>query len=1001
MNKSFIEVQFPVSKLSKESYKERKAGASQTLTCLGKWWGRKPLILVRATILGLLLPATDEPEKDREIFLKILTMDEEGLLFRKEKPIPVGILEKHATAAEKQIYFDPDGGWKNTISRDGKQELEKLIFLRNLNYDQKLEYCRRPEQVKGPSEESWNAINIHLGTRARNLNELIAELGSRQFGHTPRVGDAFCGGGSIPFESARLGCEAFGSDLNPTAALLTWGALNIVGGGIEVQEKVKVAQREIFDKVDQQIIDWGIEHNEEGWRADAYLYCVELNSPQKEYIIPLSPTWIISEKYKVCAVLEPDPETKRFRIKIVTEASDELIKIARNGTILDSEVVNPMEPNSRSPISTIRGDRTVDGKTVYGLRMWKNEDIIPHEDDIFQERLYCIRYIEQIFEVKKDFTVNKRKFNKGQILPYKEAKQIENLDDLISTGVVKENFTRHYIEPTAEDLIRENRIVKLVKERLNDWQKNGHIPSKKIMPGFNTDQPIRERGWTHWHHLFNPRQLLILGLINEFSSDLNFEKIIQASCSLGIGASSDWCSRLSRWDSSPGKSGGIGAIAQTFYNQALNTNYNYGVKSFRKLEPHFFISPNIHIKLPGDSIVFTSDARQLTLENDFWITDPPYADAVNYHELGDYFLSWYEKKLKKNFPDWYNDSKAVLAVKGSGKSFNQSMVECYSNFTRHMPDNGAQVVMFTHQDASVWADLALILWASGLQVTAAWTIQTETDATGIKKGNYVQGTVIMVLRKQSSQETAFLSDIQADVEFEVKEQIRQMLAIDDLDDPNFSDTDYQLAAYVAALRVITGYGNIEDIDVKYELERERKAGEKSELERIIEDAIKIAMNELVPTGFKENNWRRLSPEERFYLKGLDLEYKEEYRNGVYQEMARGFGLRDYKYMLNTSKANQTRLLTPFEYKNRDLGTEGFSNSLLRNILFAIRETQISEDPEDGRKWLYTELTDYWDRRELILDIFRYIDSRCHFLEHWKLDITALELLIGRIENDRV
>ena len=47
---SFIEVQFPVSKISKESYKERKAGQSQTLTGLGKWWGRKPLVLVRATI---------------------------------------------------------------------------------------------------------------------------------------------------------------------------------------------------------------------------------------------------------------------------------------------------------------------------------------------------------------------------------------------------------------------------------------------------------------------------------------------------------------------------------------------------------------------------------------------------------------------------------------------------------------------------------------------------------------------------------------------------------------------------------------------------------------------------------------------------------------------------------------------------------------------------------------------------------------------------------------
>ena len=52
--RSFIETQFPVALLSKESYKERKAGSGQTLTGLGKWWGRKPLVLVRATILWLL-----------------------------------------------------------------------------------------------------------------------------------------------------------------------------------------------------------------------------------------------------------------------------------------------------------------------------------------------------------------------------------------------------------------------------------------------------------------------------------------------------------------------------------------------------------------------------------------------------------------------------------------------------------------------------------------------------------------------------------------------------------------------------------------------------------------------------------------------------------------------------------------------------------------------------------------------------------------------------------
>ena len=83
--RSFIEVQFPVSKVSKESYKERKAVQSQTLTGLGKWWGRKPLILVRAAILGLLMPASQDPNKDREIFLKLLTMDEASLKRRRTK----------------------------------------------------------------------------------------------------------------------------------------------------------------------------------------------------------------------------------------------------------------------------------------------------------------------------------------------------------------------------------------------------------------------------------------------------------------------------------------------------------------------------------------------------------------------------------------------------------------------------------------------------------------------------------------------------------------------------------------------------------------------------------------------------------------------------------------------------------------------------------------------------------------------------------------------------
>ena len=75
-----------------------------------------------------------------------------------------------------------------------------------------------------------------------------------------------------------------------------------------------------------------------------------------------------------------------------------------------------------------------------------------------------------------------------------------------------------------------------------------------------------------------------------------------------------------------------------------------------------------------------------------------------------------------------------------------------------------------------------------------------------------------------------------------------MLEIDDKEDPNFGDSDYQLAAYAAALRVVTAYSAIEDIDVERELRRVRKAGESSPLADMIRSAVRIASDFLVPDG---------------------------------------------------------------------------------------------------------------------------------------------------------
>jgi len=335
------------------------------------------------------------------------------------------------------------------------------------------------------------------------------------------------------------------------------------------------------------------------------------------------------------------------------------------------------------------------------------------------------------------------------------------------------------------------------------------------------------------------------------------------------------------------------------------------------------------------------------------------------------------------------------------------MVDCYKALSNSMPDNGLQVVMFTHQDAAVWADLTLILWAAGLRVTAAWTISTETDSA-LKTGNYVQGTVLLVLRKRTNTVSLFLDEISHQVEDEVRHQLDSMTRLEDTSDPNFGDADYQLAAYAAALRVLTGQP-IEEIDPEKEILRERKPGEIGPVEALIRRAVKIACDHLIPRGLNSDFWKSLGAMERFYIKGLEVESHGEYRSGVYQELARGFGANDYTDLLESTKANETRLKTASEFGKKGLGTFGnsgdaFNDSLVRQCLFSVWLTVKNEGTKEGMDYLHTELREaYWTNREKIIGILEYMAALRHSstMDHWKKDGHAAGLLAGAVRNDHV
>ncbi|MFZ2421992.1 MAG: DUF1156 domain-containing protein, partial [Anaerolineae bacterium] len=457
---ALIEKLLPVQKLSVEAYKEQMAVQSKTLTALGSYWkGRKPLILAKACVLGCLLPATDSLERDLEVFEMLMGMDALSLEKRLE--------EKNSKESRFILARERSVG-HNAPYREWVREA-----------------CRPEECGDDLYDHAWEEVNAHLGTDAHFFTQLVEQLGVMRFGRRPRVADTFCGSGQIPFEAARQGCDVYASDLNPVACMLTWGAFHIVGGSPESRAELRRAQQELVQRVQGKIDRLGVETDGNGWRAKAYLYCVEVRCPQTGWLVPLLPTLLISKGHRAIAVLVPDTRHKRYEIMIRLNADDEELLAAEVGTVRSdgrgqepylAHTVNGTE--YRTKISTLRGDyRKEDGSTGSTLRMWEKIDFKPQPDDIFQERLYAIQWM--------------RPKRRGAGYDYE------------------------FRAVTEADQARERIVENFVAQHLLDWQNRGWISDMRIEPGYNTDQPIRERGWTFWHHLFAPRQLLFLGLARE------------------------------------------------------------------------------------------------------------------------------------------------------------------------------------------------------------------------------------------------------------------------------------------------------------------------------------------------------------------------------------------------------------------------------------------------------------------------------------------------------
>src|ERR1039458_9145779 len=164
-DKRLIEDYLPIVAISAEASREKSVRKGHIST-LHLWWARRPLVACRAAVYGALVPAS---------------------------------------------RFVPNAGSDEKKKSLGRANAAK--FVERL--------CQYPGSPTVIAEAQQHILEAHAERLTEEtgkkvtVQDIVAGIAPR-----PKVLDMFAGGGTIPLEALRLGCEAYALDLNPVAHII-------------------------------------------------------------------------------------------------------------------------------------------------------------------------------------------------------------------------------------------------------------------------------------------------------------------------------------------------------------------------------------------------------------------------------------------------------------------------------------------------------------------------------------------------------------------------------------------------------------------------------------------------------------------------------------------------------------------------------------------------------------------------------------------------------------
>jgi putative DNA methylase len=730
--KRLAEVDFPIAVVSKHAAREKSIRHGHPST-LHLWWARRPLAACRAMLLALLLPDPCDPACPAEF---------------KEQARILLLKLRHTIGPKDQEL---------------RQALLKFI---------------------------GDFANWDLSANQTHLEVSCGLVKAAHPAETPLVVDPFAGGGSIPLEALRLGCETFASDLNPVACLILKVMLeDIPRGGPELAEELRRVGAEVKRAAEKELAEF-YPPDPDGAKPIAYLWArtVRCESPNCGAEIPVVRSFWLSKKAN---------RRRALRYNVVGPK--------REAPRVEFEVFEP------------KTERDVPGGTVTRAKA----------------ACLCCGTVLPPERVRAQLTAQR---GGADVIFDEKGRRIGGARLLAVVALKTEEKGRHYRLPTAEDYEAVRKARKRLAEEIAKPLANGlsPVPDEPTPIGGGSGAgrafSVQKYGMMTFGDLFTVRQKLALVTLVRILHNSELGGLVEF-LAIALDRVADRGSSICRWDSSPTSE----VVKNTFSRQALPIVWDFAEvnlfsESTGNLDSVVDFVANVATSGQHPTIgqAQVADASLSPLPNDgcdVWFTDPPYYDAVPYADLSDFFFVWLKRTLpghalvrdpfEPNNPLTPKTREIVQdeTKKFDGHSkdrtfFEETMASAFAEGRRVLKEDGVGCVVFAHKTTEGWEALLSGMIRGGWVITGSWPIATEMGTRLRARESAALATSVHLVCRPRAKDAA-VGDW-AEVLRELPRRVAEWM--ERLQSEGVRGADLVFACIGPALEIYSRYSNVVDAE---------------------------------------------------------------------------------------------------------------------------------------------------------------------------------------------